>query len=226
MDSSQVDEFSVLSTRYNATAFGTLAFATASLLGRLLLGRTPPTGSDGPRLLNLGCGRQLLSGFVNADFFWYTLRRASAARPDWLLDLRYPLKCNADYWDGVFCEHALEHLYPHEALRLLHEIRRTLKPQAVLRVTVPDLGKYVRNYLADSRETGFSRWPTGAEALRSLTQNWGHLSLWDAELLGRFLSEAGFTSVTARSFRSGEDQRLLRDSPERSWETLYMEGKK
>ena len=72
----------------------------------------------------------------------------------------------------------------------------------------------------------FERWPTGCEAIRSLTQNWIHLSVWDSKLLSRFLQEAGFMNVQEVRFREGTDSKLLKDSEDRRWESLYMELKK
>jgi predicted SAM-dependent methyltransferase len=195
-----------------------------SWVGRRLLARRPPATASRERLCNLGCGASFFEGWVNADF--YQLRVWKAPRDLWMVDLRYPLRCDSDYWDGVFCEHALEHLDPVEAIALLREILRTLKPGARLRLSVPDLRRYVRHYLGQEVEEKFARWPLQAAAIRGLTQGWGHRSLWDAQLLSEALRHVGFVGVEECAFRAGGDARLLRDSQVRRWESAYLEARK
>ena len=50
---------------------------------------------------------------------------------------------------------------------------------------------------------------------------WGHQSLWDRDMMANLLSEVGFEGVEMQEFRSGGDPALLRDDPEKSWETLH-----
>jgi hypothetical protein len=59
-----------------------------------------------------------------------------------------------------------------------------------------------------------------------MSQGWGHASLWDRELLAASLTRIGFEPVRAVDYRVGEDPRLLRDLPERRWESLYVEARK
>ena len=195
-----------------------------SWAGRHFTARRPPATPAPDRLLNLGCGASLFEGWVNADFF--RLRFWEAPRDLWRVDLRHPLPCDAAHWDGVFCEHVLEHLHAGEAIALLREVRRTLKPGGWLRVSVPDLHRYARQYLGQGGDEKFARWPLRGAAVRALAQGWGHRSLWDAELLAAALLHAGFVEVEERSFQSGADERLLRDAPARRWESIYLEARK
>lgn len=216
---------SVCSTLYQLSLRDHALFELRSFIGRRFMNRMPRFAGDGERFLNLGCGVSRFEGWTNADFF-PDCRPWKRHSLEWMLDLRYPLNCDDETWDGIFSEHTLEHLYPDRALALLKELRRTMKTGAWLRVTVPDLRKYVSCYVGGGSGEGFGQWPTGCEAIRSLTQNWGHLSVWDAPLLGRFLEDAGFLAVKEVGFGEGADARLLKDSPERCWETLYMEARK
>ena len=220
------NDYSIYCTKYQLSLRGLLKFELISLYGRLLLNKGPTLIND-KNLLNLGCGRNKFEGWVNADFyfgikFWKKYKN----RPDWTLDLRYPLNCNANVWDGVFSEHTLEHLYPNQALSLLKELYRTMRKGAWLRISTPDLAKYVDFYCDKKVNEAFKRWPTGCEAIRSLTQNWIHLSVWDSRLLSRFLREAGFMNVQEVRFREGTDYKLLKDSEDRRWESLYIEAQK
>ncbi|QSJ15833.1 methyltransferase domain-containing protein [Nostoc sp. UHCC 0702] len=205
-------------------------FELISLYGRLILRTKPKFKNNSLNLLHLGCGSTIFEDWVNADFFsniniikfW----KPYANNRDWMLDLRYPFNCDHNVWDGVFSEHTLEHLYPNQALQLLNELYRTMKPGAWLRLTVPDLRKYVNYYCGQTVHEKFNQWQTGCEAIRNLTQDHIHLSVWDSELLGKYLEKVGFFNIKEVSFMQGTDELLLKDKPERAWETLYMEAQK
>ena len=220
------NDYSIYSTKYQLNLKGLLRFEFISLCGRLLFHKKPILTTDN-NLLHLGCGSNKFDGWVNADFysgikFWKKYKN----RPDWMLGLRYPLNCNDNVWDGVFSEHTLEHLYPNQALSLLKELYRTMREGAWLRISVPDLAKYVDFYCDKQIDETFKLWPTGCEAIRSLTQNWIHLSVWDSKLLLRFLQEAGFMNIQEVRFREGSDSKLFKDNKDRCWESLYMEAQK
>ncbi len=127
----------------------------------------------------------------------------------------------------MLSEHVLEHLTPTKARNLLKEINRTLKDGAWLRLSVPDLDKYLEycNNKDLSRDE-FKKWETGAEAIRSLTQHFMHSSVWNYELLSRILEEIGFVNVRKVDFLEGTDTRLLKNKQTREWESLYIEAQK
>lgn len=214
---------------YKVSVWGTVLFETKSVLGRLLF-PSQPRLLEGKNFLNLGCGAYPVPGYVNADFFSFRFWRKNYPVLQWQLDMRYPLKSKSAVFDGIFSEHVLEHIYPDDARRLLSELFRILKPGGVIRITVPDLAKYVRYYtghLHEDEGLEFSkRFNTGCAAIRSLTQDFFHVALWDFSELRDALSKAGFRDVKERQFREGALPELLLDRPERKWETLYVEARK
>lgn len=220
----EISDSSIYSVTHLNTLKKNLLWELRSFIGRKFMNRKPDFRGLNGRFLHLGCYDHIFEGWVNADFFF--VRTRGNGKPDWKVDLRYPLNCDDNVWDGVFTEHTLEHLYPAHALSLLKEIRRTMRSGAWLRVSVPDLGKYVGYYNGDISDGEFKQWPTGCEAIRSLAQNWMHLSLWDCGLLKRFLEEAGFNNIRETGFMQGTDKRLLKDLPERKWESIYVEAQK
>jgi len=202
-----------------------IRFEVKSFLGRLFLNSYPPIIDSENNFLHLGCGDIYFESWVNADFFRFKFTK-NTKRIEWMLDLRYPLKCQSNYWDGVFTEHTLEHLYPNHAVNCLKEILRTLKPKCWVRISVPDLRKYVNFYQGIEVGDHFKKWSTGAEAIRSLTQDFGHLSVWDSELLEVTLKEIGFINIRQVDFFKATDKRLLKEAEARRWESLYMEAQK
>ncbi|MEH2101692.1 MAG: hypothetical protein V7K76_18485 [Nostoc sp.] len=223
------EAYSIFNDKYQVTLKGLLLFEIKSLYGRKFLNYKPKLKQDDKNLLHLGCGKNKFDNWVNADFFSLSIpviKNIKNKIPDWMLDLRFPLNCDANVWDGVFTEHTLEHLYPYQSIKLLEELNRTMKPGAWLRVTVPDLKKYISYYCGQELHEEFKRWGTGCEAIRTLAQDYFHVSLWDSGLLSKCLNKSGFINIQEVSFMKGNDISLLKDKEERSWETLYMEAQK
>lgn len=217
---------SVLSKKYQESLKDRAIFEIRSLVGNLLF-NSPPDYKDSTRFLNLGCGTVYLEGWVNADFYDGLLPwNKNKVKIDWMQDLRKDLNCRDNYWQGVFSEHTLEHLYPGEVFHLLGEIRRIMEKNAWLRIVVPDLALYVKFYVSKEDKKFRKEWKLGSEAIWSIAQNWGHKSIWDSELLTCFLLEAGFRNVKKVAFGRGTDRRIIKDQLGRRWESLYMEAQK
>jgi hypothetical protein len=66
----------------------------------------------------------------------------------------------------------------------------------------------------------------GAEAIASLTQNWGHTSVWDSQLLSSVLEQIGFSNIDTVSFGRGTDPQLIMDNSARRHESFYLEAQK
>jgi ubiquinone/menaquinone biosynthesis C-methylase UbiE len=118
--------------------------------------------------LNLGCGPNAPSGWLNVDGSWNAwfsyhphLRKMLEAvglinstnqgahwnvRPI-VHDLRRPLPFKENTFSAIYASHVLEHLYLVESQRLLGECKRVLKPGGVIRLVVPDLRFMVTDYL-------------------------------------------------------------------------------
>ena len=79
--------------KYHHTLKGVLLFELKSFVGRLFFGRDAPIKVDEINLLNLGCGDTHIDGWVNADFFSGMNPFRNTRRADWMLDLRFPLRC-------------------------------------------------------------------------------------------------------------------------------------
>ncbi len=215
--------------QYMVSLKGLLWFEMKSFVGRHLFNKQPKISKSTKNYLHLGCGDVYIDNFVNADFFsvlW--ILRKSMKKPDWMLDLRCPLNCPDNIWDGVFTEHTIEHLYSNQVYYLLTELYRTMKDGAIIRITVPDLKKYIEFYTKDFQNISQSDFPykSGAEAIGNLTQNYFHHSVWDAELLAEIMNDIGFCDIQERKFKEGRNTFLLIEKEERKWETLYIEGVK
>lgn len=175
--------------------------------------------SRSPLKLHLGVADTYLRGWVNIDLF------RPGRRLDLRWDLRRPLPFSNGAADAVFAEHLLEHIDLKGALALLRECWRVCAVDAVLRIAVPDLGRYIRSYrgadsIIDDCRPGR---PTRGIALTEVFFGCGHRSMYDFETLKDLLSEAGFSAVERCEYGLGRLDPNP-DSEHRRLESLYVEA--
>jgi predicted SAM-dependent methyltransferase len=180
--------------------------------------RARELGRARPLLLHLGSGGHELPGWVNVDLVGMGS------------DLRWDLTTKLPFPDGsadaVFLEHVLEHFPLETVLAMLGESRRVLAPGGIVRVGVPDFGRYAESYAGDrsfleERRPGR---PTPLLAMAEVALSHGHRSVWDAETLERVLTESGFVEVSRRAF-GDTDLEGSPDNPKREAESVYAEGR-
>ncbi len=212
------------------------------------------TGNDplSSRLLHLGCGTVAPPEWVNVDgsgSAWLArhpvlrsvakkLRRGrDVAWPTNILvhDLRKPLPFADASFDGAYSSHLIEHMHRTEAVRLLKDTFRVLKPGAPCRTLVPDLEAGIERYLADrgkpeidaARELNTllgmrGESPVGGNALYRyyfLSKDLhSHKFMYDATALIRLMEEAGFVNNRRMGFREssiphidGVEQKIRHD---------------
>ena len=179
--------------------------------------RATERASGGRLRLHLGSGGNNLPGWVNIDLV--------GARADVAWDLRHPLPFPDASADAVFLEHVLEHMTVAEGMAVLRHCYRVLAPGGVVRVGVPDAGRYARSYAEGTGTIDELRpgRPTRMLALGEVFQEHGHVSAWDGETLALVVGAVGFESAEERA---GGDSRIdpAPDSPVRIPETVYVEG--
>jgi predicted SAM-dependent methyltransferase len=169
--------------------------------------------------LNLGCGENANAGFDNVDAPRFRYKKNNILS----IDLRHKLPYKDSVYEGIFIEHTLEHFSPTIAFNLLSEIFRILKPEGTIRIIVPDLDIYLSQLQTPIQY--FSHLHSPAETIYSLTQDWGHKSVYNYEIMEPLLKEIGFESVCKLSYREGTES-LLIDQITRQPESLYVEAKK
>lgn len=135
---------------------------------------TSPTRASGTSTapagvrLHLGCGLNVVPGWVNVDGSWnarlakYPLARRALASlgvipraqfdVPWSPDVRCfdvtkPLPYGDTSVKAIYASHLLEHLYHEDARRLLRECHRVLAPSGILRLVVPDIRAIISEYL-------------------------------------------------------------------------------
>jgi predicted SAM-dependent methyltransferase len=174
--------------------------------------------TDSPLRLHLGSAAAVKQGWVNIDLVGH--------RVDLAWNLLRPLPFPSAAADAVFHEHVLEHFSFPDALRVLQECFRVLRPGGVLRVGVPDGGAYAHAYTeggAGIIEEARPGRPTAMIAVAEVFYNHGHRSVYDLETLSLFMSAAGFGDIEERAFGDSAISPAP-DSAFRRVETIYVEG--
>jgi len=151
--------------------------------------------------VHLGCGEHYIPGMINCD--GNALRKV-----DQWLDLRSPLPFPDSSAIVVYSSHTLEHLYPEEAIRLLREVRRILRPDGVARIGVPDVAHFFR-IAQGSANAKFPRTfdDPVAQAVNFLFCDGQHRYAYNAAILTDFARQAGFADVRNISEEHGLEPR-------------------
>ncbi len=199
--------------------------------------------------LNLGCGLAVHHGWINIDgslnaffgnlpsFFQRFIYKSTGASQYYTNDeynkilknnifIHHDLSFGIPYSDAtvdyIFSSHFLEHLFEKDAMNLLKECYRVLKPGGLIRISVPDLeyavtlynqnqkDQTLRDYFFnDDRENYFSR----------------HKYMYDYEMMFVRLKRLGFQKINRCTYRSGSlpDCEFLDNRPR---DSLFIEAKK
>ncbi len=160
------------------------------------------------KALHLGCGTNLLEGWLNTDI------NAHGSIMELDASLPFPIKdCSLDF---IFSEHMFEHLTYESGKAMLRECYRTLKPGGVLRLTMPTMEFLIKLYNEPGSELHqrYARWSLQqfapqmyadcikrgkslpmAMIVNNFMRFWGHQMIYDFPLLKAILTDVGFLEV-------------------------------
>jgi predicted SAM-dependent methyltransferase len=189
------------------------------------------------KFLNLGCGAtrpappwinidDLHSQFPNAGC---PERRNMDAEPNYLNhDLINTMPFDDNTVDGILASHLIEHLVLMEALDLIDECYRVLRPEGVLRIGVPCPKKFHEGTIA-----GKTDWGEPFHLNRGKTTNMmnyalffhGHKQVLGADSIFCMLFDAGFRQYVEKAF-THTWMTPLADFDNRPEFTLFVEGRK
>jgi predicted SAM-dependent methyltransferase len=175
-----------------------------------------------PFYLNLGSGPRGLDSpnWLNIDGY-----------PDknvhFLVDFGRTLPFPDRTFDGVFCEHVLEHFTLEDGEQLARDVFRCMRPGAIWRIIVPDAERIMRAYFDQPKDLVARRGGTAMEAVNSyFRQRYEHHFLYDWESMRQMLMRAGFSDVVRCKSHIGRNRDLVLDDDKYAWESLYVEAVK
>jgi SAM-dependent methyltransferase len=176
------------------------------------------------RRLNWGCGSWIEPGWINADV-------KDDPGIDISCDIRDGLPLDDGSIDYAVTIHALPEIPYPELVPILSELRRVLKPNGVLRVSVPDLDVSIRAYLRN--DAGHFLIPdddspsVGGKFAIYLTWYGYTRSLYTAPFLEELLFRAGFRHVRRCRYRETFSAHAgITELDNREAESLFMEAMK
>jgi predicted SAM-dependent methyltransferase len=184
--------------------------------------------------LNLGCGPVLINGWENVDGSlraWATSRLprldrflvrlkilppTEFTRAVQFVDLQKRLPWLESSIEVIYLGEVLEHFTSENAVGLLKECFRILKPDAVIRIRVPDNAQFWRNYLSEfdaTRARSRNEWTLAHTrwiemffrdicVKRRFFGSYGHFHkyMYDEISLIKLLEAVGFQQVNRRAF--------------------------
>jgi SAM-dependent methyltransferase len=154
------------------------------------------------------------------------------------LDIGAPLPFADASVDWVYAEHLLEHVTPRVAVGWLTEVRRILAPGGLLRLSTPDLAKYVEGYqdgqafyAKHRRRLSLMRVGPKMPERKAFMFNqifylYGHRWIYDLAEVGFVLEKGGFDAGNVRACAYQEGARpdvAALDTAFRRDESLYVE---
>lgn len=166
------------------------------------------------RKLHLGCGWNLLPGWLNVD---YVPERRGAL----YLDARRPFFFKDETFDYIFSEHMIEHMSYHDGLNMLGECYRILKRHGKIRIATPDLAFLIalyrddksllqRDYVAWANRTFVKDISKDNEVfvINNFMRDWGHMFIYNENTLITAMIKAGFTDILKCELRQSKDDAL------------------
>ena len=181
--------------------------------------------------VNVACGPIPLHGFMNLD-----LNKLAPEVVRW--DCRRSLPIADGAADGIRIEHFFEHLeVKDEAPSLLRDCHRALRPGGILRIIVPDAGRFLQAYCARERVSAFAKLgfrepfpedlPTAMDVINHVFHQYHeHRWAYDIENLAARLRANGFATVQPMTFGCSLDPKLAQDAPKHAPYSLYVDAVK
>jgi len=172
------------------------------------------------RRLNLGCGDKLLPGYVNVD----VAESRAGKKPDVLCDLHRLEPFATGSVDEILSVHVIEHFWRWEALDVLREWLRVLKPGAVMILECPNLATACAELLKDPDRYA----SPGGEGQRTMWVFYGdpawkdplmcHRWGYTPHSLMRLMAEAGMVNLRREpaqfKLREPRDMRIVGEKPD------------
>lgn len=135
--------------------------------------------------LHLGCGEKKIDGFINVD----ALPTSAADLVCGIQELKNYFESNSV--DYIYACHVLEHFSRHEYFSILQDLYQILKPQGMIRISVPDLEALMEYYVATKNLNEVRGTIFGGQRNSLDFHCWG----WDFESLKNDLTAIGFTNI-------------------------------
>jgi predicted SAM-dependent methyltransferase len=171
-------------------------------------------GQQKTKKLHLGCGNNIIEGWLNSDLFPESNRVVH-------IDAKETYPFDDETFDYIFSEHLIEHVSYEKGQHMLNECFRVLKDGGRIRISTPDLSFLISLYQSEKSELqkNYIRWATEAFidgapccedtfVVNNFVRNWGHTFIYDEKVLRFSLEKTGFKEITKCNLNKSEDKIL------------------
>jgi SAM-dependent methyltransferase len=174
--------------------------------------------------LNWGCGPLTPFGWINSDI-------EAGPGIDVVADIRNGLPFPDNHFDYIVSIHVLPELSYRELDPALHELRRVLKPNGVLRLSLPDMDLAINAY----RSKDVDYFLIGDDEVKSLAGKMIVQLLWYGrsrsmytwEFTKELLERTGYREVTRSAHeKSSSGLPGITELDNRALESLFVEARK
>jgi predicted SAM-dependent methyltransferase len=135
-------------------------------------------------LIHLGCGNVNSPEFINVDAL-------PLPHVHYVLNVAKLSVFKDSYADLLYASHVLEHIPVNQVETVLAEWKRVIRPDGVLRLSVPDFDKLIDMY----HEVGNKIFPIQCPLVGAGTKYTSHYSIFNETYLNELLSKVGFRIV-------------------------------
>jgi len=153
------------------------------------------------RKLQIGAHICVMHGWLNTDLYPQSIRSVT-------LDATKKFPFPSASFDYVFSEHQLEHIPYEDAVIMLRECHRILRPGGKIRIALPSLDRILQLFAASKTDLqdrylqhasnlcypGVQN-PNPCFVINAAFMNWGHRFIYDQTTLRNTLEKTGFTQV-------------------------------
>jgi predicted SAM-dependent methyltransferase len=187
--------------------------------------------------VHLGCGQDMRPGWMNIDLLDPETERPTTGAVFIQYDLRLGLPLPNECARTIYSSHFFEHLEYEQTVKLLRDCYRSLQPDGVFRIALPNFKSLFRAYLEGDEAQLDLLIPRLPPRIRNAAPDavtiidhishgvleYGqHKHLYDEEKVVALLEVMGYRSVNASTFQSEIDV----DNPLRRQYSFYVEAVK
>ena len=165
--------------------------------------------------LHLGCGRNLLDGWINTDFNTAKFRGSD------FLDVTEKFPYDDNSVDYIFSEHMIEHISYQNGKFMIEESFRVLKSGGKIRISTPDLKFLINLYTEDKTDLQKKYIDysvnhksynvsigTDTFIINNFVRDWDHTFIYDEKTLKSLFESIGFFDVKSYLITESEDENL------------------
>jgi predicted SAM-dependent methyltransferase len=140
-----------------------------------------------PKRLNVGCGNNLIEGYINID-------SEASLYPDIIADIKYGLPFDENSVQEILFFHTIEHIEEKYHEQILREFHRILEPEGTLLISYPEFITCAQNYI-DNVYGMREFWKHTIYGLQRYQSDY-HVSLMNSDEFVEKLQEFGYKDIS------------------------------